>query len=260
MLAVALAALVGGHAASHASQPDLLVEARHACTDCVEEMPAYLQPCLDLARDRPGVFGDLVVTATPQPDQDDPGVARRRLTVSATDGLGPQLANCAQERLRQSECLTACFVYRIRPLDVRLGTPHPILPRASDLLPLWRAYKESSWLTRGWRGRSLRQSLSADVRLTPDRCLWIPETINLREGLLAWEKGFGHPLPPAALERFGLVTTQRPKANWDRGYQISTGEAILVGEGLGIDDRLNWREYDETRGVRICLVPMAGAR
>jgi hypothetical protein len=214
---------------------------------------------MDRVAARPGAFGDVVVTAQ-QPGRVHPGLARKNLTAFATDGLGTQVGACAQQRLRQSECLTSCFVYRSAPIDVVLGDPHPILPPLADLLPRWRDYKESSWVTRGWRGRNLRKNLSPDVRLTPDRCLWIPEAMNLREGLLAWEKRLGPSLPPSALARFGIVTMQRPKANWDRGYQISTEEAILVGEGFGIDDRQNWREYDETRGIRICLVPIAGAR
>jgi hypothetical protein len=236
----------------------LLVEARYACADCLAQLPAYLRPCLDLVADHPGAFGDVIVTLRRQPGRDDPKLARRNLTAAATDGLGPRVAKCAEERLRQSDCLTSCFVYRIDPVDILLGDPHPLLPQLSDLLPRWRAYKESSWITRWWRGRSLRNSLSADVRLTPDRCLWIPEAMNLREAVLTWEKRLGHSLPPSALARFGVVTTLRPNATWDRGYQISTDEAILVGEGFGIDDRQDWREYDDTRGIRICLEPMGG--
>jgi hypothetical protein len=264
LLAVAIAVLISPLTASLARQPDLLVQARYACTDCLEGMSSDLRPCAASASER-AAFGDVIVrlALTPGTDVDSPMYARGTVTASASDGLGRKVASCVEERLRQLECLQPCYVDHDGPIDIPLGEPRPLLPELSDLLPRWRAYKDSSWLTRWWRGRRFVRSLAADIRLTPEGCLWIPDALNLHVGLMAWEKRLGHGLPSAALYGFARGPTKaRWQASWDRGYQVSANEAILVDEGPSVHDReggREWREYDGTGGVRICLMPLDAA-
>jgi len=260
--AAAIAVLASPFGASHARQPDLLEQARYQCTDCIARMPSHLVRCAAEAKERTA-FGDVIVklSRTPGTGRDAPEYARGTITASATDGLGPKVARCVEEQLRQLDCLPPCYVDQRAPLDIPLGDPRPVLPAAPELLPRWHAYKDSSWLTRWWRGWRFERSLAPDVRLTPDGCLWIPDALNLHAGLVAWEKSLGQELPSAALARFTRGPTDaRWPASWDRGYQATTEDAILVDEGPRRNDGPDWREYDGTTGVRVCLLPLSEQR
>jgi hypothetical protein len=259
-LAVGLAWTVSAASASRANEPDLLAQARYACDRCIEQMPRYLETCAGPAGDRPK-FGDVIVRLHHQAGTgaDNPVFAKGTVTASPTDGLGTSVGRCVEERLRQLDCLSPCYVDLSFPIDIALGDTKPLLPDVSELVPHWRAYKDSTWLTRWWRRRRFSRTLPADVRLTPDGCLWLPQADNLRAGLDAWQKRLGHEIAASALRRFARPPTGGHwEPSWDRGYQISAEEAILVDYGPVIDDHRDWHEYDGSAGIRVCLVPLSG--
>ncbi len=247
---------------SHADPPDPLIIAAGECTACVDPFRQGAEACSQAATNE-GRVGDAMVRFEVRPTEGSPPFA-----LSATLGLEGRDKRCIKSRaeaLLTGDCARACVLAGQSMLDVQVGQPRPLLPPIDDILGPWIRYRASSFpLARWWKRWRLTRLLPQDVKTTPERCLWIPATVNLGESLGLWERELRAPLPAASVARIGrperpsvapiIAANARPRA-WRVAEQVVLLEDAAPAAGRraapGYDE---WQEYNEGSGVRLCLV------
>ena len=138
-------------------------------------------------------FGDVAVFFVPEEE---------RVEIVATRGLGPRYADCVRQQLARRSCLLkpsrdASAWEWPRLYDVQLGAVRPSLPAADELVARWEKLQGASWfLTRSSAARGLRRSLSPDVAVLDDGCLWHPSTTALLEADRVWFRAWGREIAP----------------------------------------------------------------
>ncbi len=241
---------------AEADSPDPRDVAEWQCTQCTSKIQAASRACASRAR-KDGKFGDVIVklASTKPLTGDYTKSIPVTTTAEATGGLEKKDARCVKDKVDALACAGNCYLVDESVLDIPVGEPRPLLPPAGELVPVWRKYLDSGSLTGWWRRRSLSGMLTDDFRITPEGCLWIPWTDNVRVGLMLWLAQTGNEIPFSAVMQLKQASNDPHwPMRWDSGRVLADGHSVLVDDGPLLNASRNWREYDGTSGTRICLV------